>query len=259
MSIEEVEQPLKLGKTPATRDLRDFLFAHYEVKGVEIPRAKVGFGHKNLIENWGMLGNDYYGDCVPAAADHGTMLWNAIAGKEAGFTTENTLSDYSAMTGFDENDPNSDNGTNMRDALNYRRNTGVIDNAGTRHKIGAYVALDPKDWNQMLQALEVFDLVEIGFEVPEYAMEQFNAGKMWAYTHGPHANIVGGHDVIIVGRPHVSTVEVVTWGKIQDMTRAFYQHYNDEAYGIVSEESLVNGKTAEGFDLAALYAAVKQI
>lgn len=246
---------MKLGKLAATHDKRDLLFSHFETT-VPIPKAKVGFGHYALVgQAWGMLGNDEYGDCVWAAADHGTMLWNAVAGRQVEFTPINALADYTAVTGFDPKHPNTDQGTNMRDAFNYRRNTGVVDALQQRHKIDAYCALEPGDWNQLLQGLEVFDLVEIGFRFPDYAMAQFNQGKPWSVMSGHH-NIDGGHDVIVVGRPLLNSLLVVTWGKLQLMTRAFFTKYCDEGYGILSEEQLTAGKTPEGFDITGLQNAV---
>jgi hypothetical protein len=71
-----------------------------------------------------MLGNDEFGDCVFAGAGHEHMVWS---GGKMNFTTDNVLSDYSAVTGFLRDDPATDQGTVMLDALNYRRHTGVMD------------------------------------------------------------------------------------------------------------------------------------
>lgn len=248
---------LKLGKLPATPKKSDFLFESFtESPSLSIRQAPVGFGHYQLVSNWGMLGNDYYGDCVLAGADHETMMWNAIAGKNVPFTDDNALSDYGAITGFNKNDPNSDQGTNVHDALDYRRATGVVDANTARHKIGAYVSLEPGNWAQVMEALYIFDVVAIGFLFPDYADAEFMQGRGWTYR-GP-GNIIGGHYVPIVGRPHIDTVDVITWSKVQPMSKRFYLAFCDEAYGIVSEESLVNGRTAENYRLTDLYAAVKR-
>lgn len=245
---------LKLGKAPARHDHRDLLFADYRAAVEEIPAARIGYQHA-IPEPIGMLGNDAYGDCVFAGAAHETMLWNATQARTVTFTDRSVLGDYSAVTGFDPRDPASDQGTVVHDALNYRRHTGIADAHGDRHKLGAYVSLEPGNWHELLEALEVFEAVGIGFLFPSYAMEQFNAGLRWSYR--PGGKIEGGHYVPVIGRPHVATITTVTWGQKQDMTRAFYHAFCDESWGLLSEEMLgADGLSAEGFDLAALQADV---
>jgi hypothetical protein len=183
------------------------------------------------------------------------MLWNAVAGKTVGFSRKTALADYSTVTGYDPSDPDTDQGTDMRVAMNWRRKTGVIDTSGVRHKIGAYVALEPGNWDELCEALYAFSAVAIGFEVPSYAMDQFNAGQPWSYKG--RGQIEGGHYVPCVGRPGKSRIRVVTWGQLQDMTRSFYEHFNDETYAVLSPEVLgAGGKTPEGLDIDALNAAL---
>jgi hypothetical protein len=244
----------KLGKKPATYDKRDLLFVSYEKPAsVSLPHVPKRFGHGSLVSSWGMLGNDQYGDCVFAGSAHETMLWNAEANHNVSFNDTSVLSDYSAVTGFNPANPNSDQGTEVRQALDYRRSTGVVDATGTRHKIGGYVALEPGNWDQLLQATYIFSAVGIGIEFPGSAMDQFNQGKPWSVV--PGASIEGGHYIPVVGHPSASMVSVVTWAEKIAMTRAFYEKYCDEAYAILSEEMLSSkGKSREHFDLAQLQA-----
>lgn len=241
---------LKLGKLPATHDSRDFKLSRYLTKK-DFKTAPVGFGHAKLVQSqWGMLGNDYVGDCAIAGPMHATMLWNAAAGHQVSFTTAQALKTYSAITGYDPRDPNTDQGTNMRDALKYRQKYGLVDANGVTHKIGAYISIDPKNTTQLLQALYLGEAVEIGFEVPESAMTQFDQGKPWTVSHG--SQIVGGHDIPIVGRPNAEGLQAVTWGQLQNLSFGFYKTYNDEAWVCISEDMLNNGKSLEGFDLQQL-------
>lgn len=244
----------KLGKTPARRDPNVLLFTQFEEPGATLTIAPIGFGHEKLVSDWGMLGNDTVGDCVEAGAAHETEMWNEIAKIDVPFTPACVLSDYSAATGYNPAEPNTDQGTDVQSYLGYRRKTGVLDASGARHKIGGYVALECPNWWQLLEALYIFDAVGIGFNFPNTAMTQFDAGQPWALV--PGSTIEGGHYVPVLGRPHISMLEVVTWGTTQLMTRAFYQTYCDEAYGILSVESMINGKTAEGYNLVALEAAI---
>lgn len=247
---------MKLGKKPATHDPRDLQLAHY-LDAAALPKRPKVFGHEQFVgaDAWGMLGNDNYGDCVFAGAAHETMLWTAEVGQPAQFTDKAVLSDYSALTGFDPRDPDTDQGTDMREAANYRRSRGIIDAGGKRHKIGAYVALEPGNWQHLLDALYLFGAVGIGIEFPQSAMDQFNAGKPWTVVK--RSPIEGGHYVPLVARR--GDTRLVTWGQTQRMSQAFYLQYCDEAYAYLSPDMLTGGKSPEGFDLAALTADLKAV
>lgn len=253
----EDRQAGKLGKLPAKHSPKDLLLAEFRDDTKRYTQAPIGFGHYRLVPDFGMLGNDSYGDCVFAGSDHETMMWNAEAGVTVEFTAENALSDYSAVTGFDPNDPSTDQGTVVHDALDYRRHTGVVDAQGQRHQIGAYMAVEPGNFAHVLEAVYAFGVVGIGFEFPASAMDQFNRGKPWTYVRG--SKIEGGHYVPVVGRPGAETLDVVTWGKVQPMTRRFFTNYCDEAFALLSPEMLTGGKSLEGFDLNALNAALSAL
>lgn len=243
---------LKLGKRPASRDARDLRFARY-IDRAALPVPPLTFGHQNLVARWKMLGNDAYGDCVFAGAAHETMLWTreSPSVSDADFTKVSVLADYSAVTGFDPLDPATDQGTDMHDAARYRRRTGIRDANGKRHKVGAYVALDPGNLVQARQAAYLFGACGIGFAFPASAMEQFNHGQTWDYVQG--SPIEGGHYVPFVGMLGGNLI-VVTWGQLQAMTPTFFAHYCDEAYAYLSTEMLHRNKSPEGFDLATLHA-----
>jgi hypothetical protein len=133
--------PLKLGKKPARPGAVTFKLTNYLLKS-KLPMPPKVFGHEDLIgANWEMLGNDHYGDCVWAGAAHETMLWNKEADRTITFSNESVLKDYSAVTGFNKTDPNSDQGIDVEVAASYRRKTGVLDAQGKRHKVIAYLAL----------------------------------------------------------------------------------------------------------------------
>jgi len=242
---------LKLGKKPFESDRRDFKLK--SVISVSLPPVPKGpFGYGTMFSDWGMLGNDQWGDCVFAGADHETMLWNKLAKHPVSFTRENALADYGAVTGFDPNDPSTDQGTYVRDAMGYRRNTGLVDSNGNRHKIEAYVQIDPGDFNLMLQCVWTFGVVGIGFEFPDSAMTQFNQGKTWSVVNG--ATIEGGHYVPIVGStdPTTGLATCITWGKRQQLTRVFYEKYNDEAWVPLTKESLLPATNVRHVDWQSL-------
>jgi hypothetical protein len=246
---------LPLGKTAARPEAVTFKLSTY-LDTTKLPTVPKIIGHYGLLPvDDGMLGNDNYGDCVWAGAAHETMLWTLEAGKLAAFSTDGVLSDYSAVTGFKKSDPNTDQGTDMKDAASYRRKTGVIDAAGKRHKVDAYLGLKVGNMTELNQALYLFGAVGVGIQFPESAMTQFNNGKAWTVV--PGAKIEGGHYVPLVGLN--GKYYVITWGKLQPVSAAFLKKYMDEAIAYVSAEQLKNGKTLDGFDLTTLLADLKAL
>jgi hypothetical protein len=244
---------LKLGKQPAAPRPTDFKFADFAA-GVTLPPAPSRFGHGNAYPDWNMFGNDQYGDCVWAGAAHEHMLFNKVVHHvDVAFDDACVLGDYAAVTGFDPSDPSTDNGTSVHDALSYRRKTGIVDANGVRHKIGAYVALDPKNWEHLEQAAYIFGAVGIGFEFPETAMDQFHAGEPWDYVPGSPPP-KDGHYVPVVGSLHAQDrATAITWGKRQVFTVAFYEQYNDEAWVYITPEELHgDGTGLHGFDTEKL-------
>lgn len=245
---------MKLGKLPARKDAVKFKLTNY-LTTLPTPPAKAG--HQNLVLDWeGMLGNDQYGDCVLAGAAHETILWNDEAKQSVLFDEKSVLSDYSAVTGFNPNDPNTDQGTDMQVAASYRRKTGVVDASGKRHQVAAYLALTAGDATQLKQAIYLFSNVGIGIKFPKSAMAQFNAGKPWSVVS--KSPIEGGHYVPAVGYDS-KYVYVVTWGKLQPMTWGFFKKYCDEAIVYLSNEMLIGGKSIEGFDATQLQTDLKAL
>lgn len=246
----------KFGRQPFIKDERDLHYRNY--RATALPPIPVSFGHQGLIADWGMLGNDSVGDCTCAGADHGIMLWTAEGSNQAAtFTAANTISDYSAITGYNPNDPNSDQGAQIRNVLSYQLKTGMIDASGKRHKIGAYLQIDQTNLNEVLEAAYLFSVVEIGINFPDSAMTQFNQGQPWTVV--PGATIEGGHDVPIVGYDGTD-LYVVTWGKLQKMSPDFFATYCEEAWVKLSPEFLNGqGVSPEGFNLAQLQADLAAI
>jgi hypothetical protein len=243
----------RLGKAPFVHDSDDLLMSTYATPAVVLPTLPANFGHDDGFTDWGMLGNDQYGDCGPAGAAH-QIMQNAHAGGRVipSFTTTAVLANYSAITGFKPSDPSTDQGVEVRSMLAYWQKSGMVDANGKRHKIGAYVRLEPGNTDQLFMAIRLFDTVGVGYQLPQSAEEQFNNGKGWSVVKG--SPIVGGHYVPGVAR-RTGHLRGVTWARDIAITLGFYRANCDEAWGILSEETLTaGGKTSEGFDWSQLLA-----
>lgn len=242
---------MKFGKLPAQDDPRNLRLAKY---AIDLPTPTKIFGFGGLYGDWGMLGNDLYGDCVFAGAAHETMMWNKLrGGVDVPMSTENVLLDYSDVTGFDPDDPSTDQGTYMLDGLKYRQKTGIRDAAGERHKIIAYVELEPGNFEQAIQATYVFGAIGIGFLVPDTIWEQWDNGEYFDVLD-PNASLIGGHYVPSVGsRNSAARITIITWGRRWQMTKRFYETYVDEAWAMLSEEQIrADGGGIHGLDIEKL-------
>jgi hypothetical protein len=251
------------GKHPATYSPHDLKLAAY--CDTERLLAKTGytvppyFGHDRDIRDLQMLGNgpddsvfpgfQGAGDCVWAGAAEETKLFTAEGSAEAKFTGANAISDYSIVTGYVPSTGANDNGTDVRTAMSYRRKTGIIDQAGNRHKIGAYLALEPGNLTHLYAAIYLGHAVGIGIQFPNSAMDQFNAGHSWSVVSG--ATIESGHYIPAVAK-RPGGLTIWTWARPVLMTTRFLQAYCDEAWAILSPEMLKAGRSSEHFDYQRL-------
>lgn len=255
---------LPYGKTKATYDSRDLRYADYRTAlAVEnhLPTIPASFGHGGDFSNWLMLGNgpddtvapgfQGCGDCAWAAPAHSTMQIFHEAGKPIPvFSGKTVVDQYAEYSGYNIQTGANDNGSNMRDVLNWRQGKGYRDDTGTLHKIGPYVSLEPGNIEHVKEATYLFESLEIGIEVPSSAQNQFIEGKPWSVV--PGSEIEGGHAIVLIGNPAPYIFEVITWGKRQLVTEEFLKKYMDESWAYISPEryASVTGKTYEGYENA---------
>jgi hypothetical protein len=135
----------------------------------------------------------------------------------------------------------------------YRQTAGLVDDAGQYHKVVGYAGLTPGDFDELLIAASLFDVVGIGIEVPDYAEAQFEAGQAWHVEHGFH-RIEGGHYIPVVGRTDATTASVFSWGGVGGITQPFYEKFNTVAVVSLTEEMFTNGTTIDGIDMQTLAA-----
>jgi hypothetical protein len=267
---------LKLGKHPASPRPKDFAWADFRAE-IELPALPSRFGHANLFTDWQMLGNGPddtvqpgfrgAGNCVWAGADHEhRMINHVVHRRDVPFSGRTAIADYSAATGYVIGDESTDQGTNMHDAASYRQHTGIVDENGERHKIGAYIWLDPKNWEHLLEATYIFGMVGIGFAFVNAAWDQFDNGEPWDIVF-EDGGIDGYHYVPVMGSPHTrgnvreSKVGLVTWARRQEMTQRYYEEHNDESLVYITEEELRGTPQhgLHGFDLERLNSYLEKL
>jgi hypothetical protein len=244
-------------------------FASY-VNWRVIPTPPVTFnGHINMVPKWGMLGNgaapdnppglpNGVGNCAIVGPCHQIMKATAEGGAMAPFNTPTALLNYGAVTGWNINDPDSDQGTNIDAMAGHWRKHGLVDAAGTEHKITAYLDLNPGDMRELHTAMWLFPLgVGCGYELPESALEQAQEGRPWDVV--PGSPIAGGHYVPGMAYPGDGLNTGITWGLPQLYTDRWHQTYNNQGIVVLSKEGFTKAATLEGFDYLTLADDLKEV
>lgn len=242
----------KLGLKPVQAQPRIMLRSYFTSDLPTVESLTFPFGHANAIKPHMFL-NDRLGDCAIAGSIEEVRLANTLRGVTVNFTDQTALQNYSAITGYNPDDPQSDQGTDVHELYEYRKSTGIVDADGNFHKIAAYAGLTPGDFDELLIALSLFDMVGIGIQVPDYCESQFETGQPWHLVTGRHS-IEGGHYISVCGATDRNTAQLYTWGAVGGITAPFYTRFNTVAAVALTEELFTDDKSPEGVDLAKLQA-----
>lgn len=193
------------------------------------------------INDWGMLGNDKWGDCTIAGAAHLLDAWNWDYKSLLSAVPDATdaVKQYFTLTGGD------DTGLVEATVLHVWRTQGLFDPAS---KILAYAPTEGA--LGIHAAVADFGGCYLGVQLPQSAEEQFQHGEPWTIV--PNDPIVGGHCIVAVGYDPQG-VDVVTWGRVQRVSYPWLERYCDEAWAIVSPEQ------AAKVDIDRLLADLNQV
>jgi hypothetical protein len=225
----------KLGRKDPTGAPRIKLTADLIPAAPLLPPASVDWYSKVDANTWGMDGNSDVGDCTCAEVDHSTKARQVAAGNaEVRSSAAEVLAAYSAITGYNPSDPSSDQGAVMQDVRDYWRKHGIT-LGGKLDKVTLFAEVDHTDPMLIRWCVARFGAVALGFNFPASAMDQFNAGRPWDMV--PGSPIEGGHAVSMIGYD-AADAYVVTWGRVQKMTWAFFRSYVEEAWTDISADWL---------------------
>lgn len=255
MTEIEVVPGKRLGKGPKTVNAQTFMMVRY-IDLAEIPKVPTSFKWSPFVPRWPMYANDRFGDCVFAEQGHHEQLWSAAGGRPLTPTDQDVLGAYSALTGFRANDPNTDNGTVILDAMNYWRKVGI---AG--RKIGAFCNVEEHNHSLLRAAMYLFGGLSLGFDLPVAAQSMSSKWTKPRSMRGAgEPGSWGGHCVYAVDYTSKGIV-IVTWGQLVTVSFGFFEAYCTEAWAAISPDFLVSetGKTYAGFDTATLQSDLSKV
>lgn len=241
----------RLGLKPVVAQPRVSLCAYYTSDLPDVDSLTFPLGHPDAIQPE-MFMNQALGDCAIAGSIEEVRLANALRGVTVNFNDDTAIQNYADIAGYN-GDPSTDNGTDVHELYEYRKATGIVDADGNYHKVVAYAGLTVGDFDELLVALSLFDMVGIGIKVPDFCDAQFENGEPWHLVHGRH-KIEGQHYVPIVGATDKNTAQLYTWGAQQGITRGFYETYSTVAVVALTEELFTADKSPEGIDREKLAA-----
>jgi hypothetical protein len=216
-----------------------------------------------VSEDWGMLGNDAVGDCVIADNGHKVMLWSANrpGGKMIMPTTAEILAYYSALTGYDPSDPNTDQGADPTANADYLVANGITI-GGVHHKVDAWVPVDPTNADGSKWATHLFGCQTWCVSLPQSAMDQFGAGQPWTVL-ADDGGLLGGHDILNCYYASSAGKDwwyPITWGKRQRADDPWRAKYLTMAIAYLSKD-MFNQQAADaaGFQYQALVTALNAV
>jgi hypothetical protein len=269
---------MKLGRKPARFTRASFARAHVIARylGALGPAPATSPDYVTAVTTqarsagWGMDGNDQWGDCTCASSAHQKMVRTANAGTIVIPSMTDVLYLYAVMNGYtgSATDLNAieayctanDNGADELTLEQYLENTGWMGN-----KLTGFANLDPTQLDQLKWGVCIFGATRLGINLPQSAMDQFNAGQPWDYVAG--SPCIGGHDVPVV-KYDGTYFYVVTWGQLQPVTPAFMTAsfsdgtgaYIEEAHAELDAEWLEkSGSCPDGLNMAQLQADLSAI
>ncbi len=215
-----------------------------------IPAHPATVDHFSLIPptRWGMLANNQYGDCGPAAVVHDRMLVSKYLANIDVFPDDSVALDLYKRSG-NPNFPADDNGVVMADMLDEVHKTGV-GAAGQRVQCVAYAQVDVRNIDEVRAATAIFGSISVGADLQKAQQTQ----TVWDYSPsgewGGHAFLVGKYSGDSeMGHPDLACI---SWGRPIGITDNFWAQQVQEAWVVIWPEHFTNKSFLAGVDQTAL-------
>jgi hypothetical protein len=206
--------PGRLRPVPGQPRLRLAPFLTAEAR----PHPAVSVDWLSRVSEWPMYANDRMGCCTIATVGHAIQSTSTY-GQGATITVpeRSVVAKYAQLSGYDPATGANDTGLVVQHVLNDWRKNGL-----DGHKALMFAEVDHRDRAEILTAIGLFGWVYLGIDFPDTAMDQFNRGERWEVV--PGARLEGGH-AIPAGAYTSSGYQVVTWGRLQEMSNEFFERY----------------------------------
>jgi len=237
---------LKFGRLPGVVPvgLRDLTY--YSAGPLPAPPPSVAVPP---VADWGMDGNDNWGDCGVAALQHGFMGAAADVHQGESFPSDQQVVDYYLKYTGGE-----DSGVVLSQFLAYARRAGYYG-----HTVQAYAPVAVHDVPTLQFAINAYDFAYVGINVTEGMMDAVQGDGPWTWTAADlTGETVGGHCIILAGYDS-EWLYGVTWGSTIRIAYPAWHQMSDEAWALIVGEEVKAGTDGHGLNLAALQADLSQL
>jgi len=212
-----------------------------------------------------ILANDQLGDCTAAGACHLAEVFSANAGTPAVLTRDDAIKFYSLSTGYDPNDPSTDQGGDEVQVCNTWRDKGLDGNGA--HAIKGYLVVDATDPVMMKYTGWLFEGHYYGLELDSSWPQSVSGdGFIWD-TGTPNPN--EGHCIVSAsakGLRAALLMGVNSWGYLGWLTQSAQANFltpqaGGNAFVIVTDEIVARAtqKAPNGLDWMTLMADVQSL
>ena len=241
---ETTRTPGKFGCLPGNIPVGLKMLTYY-VAG-DLPKAPATVAVPKFGE-WGMLGNDRYGDCGVAGLQHGFEADATITKERVTFATEaNAIDYYLTYT------KGNDTGVVLSQFLAYVRKHGYFGQT-----IEAFAPVAVQDIPTLQAAVFMYGFAYSGIAVTAGMQKAFADNTPWDGTacSGP---IIGGHCVPVVGYDD-HYLYIITWGGVQRITYSAWHAIATEAWAIITGEFETKHGDGRGVSIASLKADLNKL
>jgi len=236
----------RLGRLPAQipAGLRDLTY--YTAGPLPKPPPSVAVPS---VADWGVLGNDTYGDCGVAGLEHAFEAAAADTGEHEAFPDDQQCVDYYLnYTG------GQDSGVVLSRFLAYVRRHGYYG-----HTISAYAHVAVHDVPTLQFAIDAYDSAYVGITVSQGMMDATQGSPPWTWTlEDLSGDELGGHCIILAGY-NSSWLYGITWGQVVRIAYPAWHQMGDEAWAAITGEDIAAKTDGHGISLAALQADLNKL
>lgn len=191
-----------------------------------------------------MFYNDKIGDCSCAGVMNALIAWeHHFSGTATLDIPEiNAVSLYSAVTGYNPDDPSTDQGAMLADVLAY----GTAAGYPTRHwkYTPLWGSFDYSNQKYLAAVMARFVTGYIGITIRQGDMDLLNDHQVLDVGLGMDPTILGGHLVLLYGYTGLNPkdhVQLITWGGIVEATWDWVLDRAEEAHAMAFRQLLPKG------------------